>query len=201
MNLEDRSKKILFTILSIPTIYMFTPMIKMFPVGLGLKNLFISAVIFGLAFGLMIYTFHLRKTKWPIKFSGLLALIFFGLATFNSGFDTDKKKPNSLVYVQNTTENKAFFLDGVTRDISMKGLFAKIDSGFPEGTKCMVEIVLTGKTSEMTIKLTGVIVRQDESGCGIHFESDLEWWPVFSMHMPRDRNYRKYILEEDAATD
>ena len=109
MNLEDRSKKILFTILSIPTIYMFAPMIKMFPVGLGLKNLFISAVIFGLAFGLLIYTFHLRKTKWPIKFSGLLALIFFGLATFNSGFDIDKKKPNSLVYVQNTTENKAFF--------------------------------------------------------------------------------------------
>lgn len=109
MNLEDRSKKMLFTILSIPTIYMFAPTIKMFPVGLGLKNVFISAIIFGLVFGLLIQTFHLRKTKWPIKFSGVFALVFFGLATFNSGFDTDKKKPNSLVYVQNMTENKAFF--------------------------------------------------------------------------------------------
>jgi len=33
MDLEARSKRILFTILSIPTIYIFAPFIKMFPVG------------------------------------------------------------------------------------------------------------------------------------------------------------------------
>ena len=51
-------------------------------------------------------------------------------------------------------ESKAFFLDGVTRDISMRGLYAKIDFGFPVGTECQVEIILTGQTSEMTIKLS-----------------------------------------------
>lgn len=94
------------------------------------------------------------------------------------------------------TENKALSLDGVTRDISMKGLFAKIDAGFPPGTKCQVEIVLSGKSSELSIKLTGTIVRQDTTGCGVHFESDLEWWPVFAMHLPRDKKVWKLFEEE-----
>ena len=57
MDLEERSKRILFTVLTIPTIYIFAPLIKMFPVGLGLKNLFISGTIIALIFGLMIFTF------------------------------------------------------------------------------------------------------------------------------------------------
>lgn len=97
------------------------------------------------------------------------------------------------------TENKAFFLDGVTRDISMKGLFAKVDVDCPPGTKCQVEIVLTGKTSELSIKLRGVIARQDETGCGVHFESDLEWWPVFAMHLPRDSKVWKLFGEDTEA--
>lgn len=109
INLESRTKKIVFTLISIPTLYMLAPMIKMFPVGLGLKMLFVSAIILGLVFGLMIYSFHLKKTKWPIKLFGILSILFFALATFNSGFNEENKKPNSLVYVQNTNENKAFF--------------------------------------------------------------------------------------------
>ena len=99
------------------------------------------------------------------------------------------------------TDNKAFFLDGVTRDISMKGLFAKIDFGFPAGTKCQVEIVLTGKTSELSIKLNGTIVRQDITGCGVLFESDLEWWPLFAMHLPRDKKVWKLFEEEIESGD
>jgi len=32
-----------------------------------------------------------------LKLSGLLTIIFFDVATFNSGFSIDNKKPNSLV--------------------------------------------------------------------------------------------------------
>ena len=38
------TKIILATVLSIPVLFIFAPQIKMFPVGLGLKNLYISAL-------------------------------------------------------------------------------------------------------------------------------------------------------------
>jgi len=123
MNIEERSKRILFTIVSIPTIYIFAPMVKMFPVALGLKNLFISGILIALIFGLMLFTFHQKKATWMLKLSGLLALIFFGFATFNSGFSIDNKKPNSIVYIQNSDTKTAYFgtynttLDGYTKQI------------------------------------------------------------------------------------
>ncbi|MCL7762097.1 M28 family peptidase [Polaribacter sp. Z014] len=123
MNLEEKAKRILFTIISIPTIYIFAPLIKMFPVGLGLKILFVSGVLIALVFGLMIFTFHQKKTFWMQKAVGLCAIIFFGLATYNSGFSVDKKKPNSLVYIQNSDDKTAFFasydtnLDSYTKQI------------------------------------------------------------------------------------
>jgi hypothetical protein len=110
MSLDEKAKPILFTLISIPTIYIFAPMIKMFPVGLGLKNLFISAILVVLLFGILILAFQREK---PIRrvhqLIGFLTIIFFGLATFNSGFSIENKKPNSLVYIQNTDTNIAYF--------------------------------------------------------------------------------------------
>jgi hypothetical protein len=97
------------------------------------------------------------------------------------------------------TESKAFFLDGVTRDISMRGLYAKIDFGFPVGTECQVEIILAGQTSELTIKVEGTIVRREDGGCGVLFKSDLEWWPVFAMHIASSESSADVFLEEDLA--
>ncbi|MDD7915648.1 M20/M25/M40 family metallo-hydrolase [Polaribacter ponticola] len=70
MNLEAKSKRILFTLLSIPVIYIFAPLIKMFPVGLGLKNLFISGIIIALIFGLMIFTFHQKNRNGFLNYAG-----------------------------------------------------------------------------------------------------------------------------------
>lgn len=123
MNIEVRSKRILFTILSIPTIYIFAPLVKMFPVGLGLKNLFISGVLITLVFGLMIFTFHQKKAKWMLRLCGVFAIIFFGYATYTSGFSVDNRKPNSIVYIQNSDDKTAYFgtynntLDTYTKQI------------------------------------------------------------------------------------
>ena len=124
MDLEEKSKRILFTILSIPTIYIFAPMIKMFPVGLGLKILFVSGILITLVFGLMIYTFHQKKSFWMQKAAGLLTLILFGFATYNSGFSIDKKKPNSIVYIQNSDDKTAYYgTYNTTLDIYTKQIF------------------------------------------------------------------------------
>jgi len=94
-------------------------------------------------------------------------------------------------------ENKAFFLDGVTRDISMRGLFAKIDFGFPVGTKCQVEIILKGNSYELVMKLDGAIVRREDGGCGVLFDNDLELWPIFAMHIAQNESETTVFLEED----
>ena len=123
MDLEEKSKRILFTILSIPTLYIFAPLVKMFPVGLGLKILFVSGLFIALVFGLMVFTFHQKKTFWMQKTVGVLAIIFFSLATYSSGFSVDKKKPNSIVYIQNSDDKTAYFgtynqtLDEYTKQI------------------------------------------------------------------------------------
>lgn len=123
MYFDDRSNRILFTILSIPTIYIFSPMIQMFPVGLGLKNLFISSILMALIFGLLVLTFYNKKAKWMLRFSTILTFIFFGLASYNSNFSVDNKKPNSIVYIQNSDDKTSYFgtynntLDNFTKQI------------------------------------------------------------------------------------
>ena len=130
LNLKDSVKRVLFTLLSIPTIYIFAPMIKMFPVGLGLKILFVSGLFIVLVFGLMILSFHQKKSFWTQKWTGFLALLFFGIATYNSGFSVDNKKPNSLVYIENYDAKTAYFgtynttLDRYTKQV-FKGDFTE----------------------------------------------------------------------------
>lgn len=130
MDLEEKTKRILCTILSIPTIYIFAPLVKMFPVGLGLKILFVSALFIVLVFGLMILSFHQKKSFWTQKWSAILAIIFFGIATYNSGFSIENKKPNSIVYIENSDDKTAYFgtynstLDSYTEQV-FNGNFTK----------------------------------------------------------------------------
>ncbi|AZJ32831.1 Peptidase family M28 [Tenacibaculum mesophilum] len=122
MNINKASRAALFAIISIPSIYMIAPMVQLFPVALGLKTLFISAILLVFLFGLMLPVFYQEKTKngWQ-TLTGFLALLFFGYATFNSGFSIEKKKPNSLVFIQNSDSNSSYWashnktLDGYTK--------------------------------------------------------------------------------------
>lgn len=122
MNINKASRAALFAIISIPTIYMIAPMIQLFPVALGLKTLFISAILLVFLFGLMLPVFYQEKTKngWQ-TLTGFLTLLFFAYATFDSGFSIEKKKPNSLVFIQNSDTNTSYWashnktLDGYTK--------------------------------------------------------------------------------------
>ena len=110
MNLKKSRESILFVLISVPLLYIFTPMIKMFPVGLGLSKLYISGLFVALIFGLMIATFHQKGSNhWLQKFSGFLTIVFFGIATYNAGFSVANKKPNSLVYIQDSDTKTAYF--------------------------------------------------------------------------------------------
>ncbi|MEN8777258.1 MAG: hypothetical protein ABF268_09395, partial [Polaribacter sp.] len=71
--------------------------------------LFVSALFIVLVFGLMILSFHQKKSFWTQKWSAILAIIFFGIATYNSDFSIENKKPNSIVYIQNSDDKTAYF--------------------------------------------------------------------------------------------
>ncbi|MDO6812617.1 M20/M25/M40 family metallo-hydrolase [Tenacibaculum soleae] len=124
MNVKATSKATLFAIISIPTIYIIVPMIRLFPVALGLKILFVSAFLLVLVFGFILPIFHQqqKKNKWQ-TITGLATIFFFGFATFNSGFSIDKKKPNSIVFIQNSDTNTSYWatynktFDGFTKQV------------------------------------------------------------------------------------
>ena len=56
-----------------------------------------------------------------------------------------------------------------TSDVSVSGVFVKGVKGVGFGDKCRVELHLTGKTSNLVLKLAGEVVRPQEDGVPLHF--------------------------------
>ena len=98
---QSQNTLILFSIAIIPILIIFTPFIKMFPVGLGLKMLVVSSVFTVLLFGILIPIFQQyknhRKTYFLFLLIGFMALIS---ASVYSGFSEERKQiirlPNGL---------------------------------------------------------------------------------------------------------
>ena len=110
-DLKTNKLMIVWTCLSIPLIYMFAPQLKMFPVGLGLKNLFISSVLLILVFSLLLPIFsNYSHKKHMISLTGLTTLILFFMAFLNNGFDEENKKPNSIVYYTDLDKAESFWM-------------------------------------------------------------------------------------------
>jgi hypothetical protein len=58
-----------------------------------------------------------------------------------------------------------------SKDISLKGMYVRSDKRLPIGTACDIQILLTGTTQQLTINLKGRIIRLDDTGLGLHFDS------------------------------
>lgn len=101
---------IFFTILSIPILLIFAPLLKMLPVGLGLKMLAASTFFTVLLFGSLLPVFQQYKghKKAANLFLGM-GVIAIVLAAVFSSFNVDRKKPNSILYVLDATQNKAYW--------------------------------------------------------------------------------------------
>ncbi|WP_347051223.1 M28 family peptidase [Flavobacterium olei] len=95
-------------IFSIPALAIVAPFIMMFPIGLGLKILYGSAVLTVLLFGLLLPIFgaFARKGAWIVVFF-LTSISFFIYAGYHSGYEHGKAKSNSLLYVYNADRNSA----------------------------------------------------------------------------------------------
>ncbi|WP_290842460.1 M28 family peptidase [Flavobacterium sp.] len=106
----QRSSELLNALFAIPAFFVYVPFIAMFPIGLGLKILFGSAILTILVFGLLlpIFASFPKKGIWAAIF--ILGSIgcFVGANTY-SDFEPGKAKPNSLVYYYDATTDKAYW--------------------------------------------------------------------------------------------
>lgn len=109
--ITQKTNKILNLLLSVPALIIFVPFITAFPIGLGLKMLFASAILVMLLFGLLLPVLgsFSRKTNW----AALMLAISIGFiihAHINSGYEYGKAKPNSLIYEYDADKDKASWL-------------------------------------------------------------------------------------------
>ncbi|MEN9907661.1 MAG: hypothetical protein RLZZ540_802 [Bacteroidota bacterium] len=155
--LTQKYSPLLNLIFGIPALLIIAPFIQMFPIGLGLKLLFGSAILTTLCFGLLLPTFgnYVQKGTWSLLF--LLASIgFFAKAHSESDYEKGKAKSNSLVYLYDADTNSAQWLtydknlDSWTksylgenpktpRGLDAIPLFSKYDSQFTFAAKAPIK--------------------------------------------------------------
>jgi hypothetical protein len=104
----QKSNRLLNLLLTIPTILIIVPFIPMFPIGLGLKLLFGSALLVVFCFVLLLPIFgtYSRKMAWAVVLFAV-SIGFFVQAHIHSDYQNFKAKPNSLVYVLDTDTHQA----------------------------------------------------------------------------------------------
>ena len=155
--ITQKSSWILNLIFSIPALFIFVPFIQMFPIGLGLKVLFGSALLTVLTFVLLLPIFgaFMRKSWWSLFFL-ILSLGFFAKAHLASGYQAGQAKSNSLVYLYNADTKMANWatydknLDNWTKQylgenpqeatsINKNPLFSKYNSGFTFSAKAPIK--------------------------------------------------------------
>lgn len=111
---------VLMALLSFPVLFIMSPLVKMFPVGLGFylgdsdgtqfSMKIVSMILVVLIFGLLLPVFGFLKHKKRWSYGVLLITIILLLsAHFNSSFTKDNPKPNSLVYSLNADDNTAIW--------------------------------------------------------------------------------------------
>ena len=133
----------LMALLCFPVLMIISPFVKMFPVGLGLKILFVSCLLVVLVFALLIsvFGFFRHKRRWSV----IMFFIAFCLlisAHLKSSFNNERQKPNSLVYVLDIDQNKATW---VTYDKVFDSWTKKILGDKPSNASELKSITLTSK--------------------------------------------------------
>lgn len=149
---SQKSNWIVNLICGIPALLIVVPFIVMFPIGLGLKVLFGSAILTVLTFTLLLPVFgdfH-KKGTWSLLML-LISILFFAKAQYLSGYEMGKAKSNSLIYFYNANNNKAFWL---TYDTNLDSWTKTYLSEKPKGAKIFNEMKLFSKYgSEFTYAL------------------------------------------------
>ncbi len=98
----------LMLLLSLPALVLILPFVTNFPVALGLRILFVAGILAVLLFSLFLPVFGYFKFKKTLTtILGIAAISMFIIAHFNSDFNEEQPRPDSLVYVLDEDTNTA----------------------------------------------------------------------------------------------
>ena len=105
---EEKPNLVILALLSLPAIFIVLPFMVDFPVALGLKILFVAAVLTALLWVLLLPVFGFYTGNQSLAFfSYLTFFILVVVAHFSSEFNEERPKPNSLVYVHDADAETA----------------------------------------------------------------------------------------------
>lgn len=96
----------------------------------------------------------------------------------NDELNTDKRKSTRVDFsteITLKTPSQQHYFEGNSKDISQKGVFIYTDKDIPVDTLWDMILILRGASPEVTLNITGKVVRKTDEGIGIEFvEMDLE---------------------------
>ncbi|MDF0717663.1 M28 family peptidase [Muricauda sp. 334s03] len=105
---QEKPNPFLMVFLALPAVLIYSPFIKMFPVGLGLKMMVAATVFTTLLFFLALPFFGQLKSKGRLAYLFLLLFFAFGISShIQSDFNEERPKPSSLLYVYNADEDSS----------------------------------------------------------------------------------------------
>lgn len=74
-------------------------------------------------------------------------------------------------------------ISGPIKDISIAGLYVETDEKPEVGSGFAIEIVLSGRHSQMVLgSMTGEVVRTDDHGLAITFDQRFEWFAMVPLY-------------------
>ena len=82
----------------------------------------------------------------------------------------DERNKSRVVFRVNASieyENKT--INGDVENLSTSGMFMNTAENIPVGTEANITIYLSGTTSDLSLKINGVIVRRDIKGVAVNF--------------------------------
>jgi len=154
---QQRPHPYLLVVLVLPSLFIITPFIKDFPIALGLKLLFLSALLTTFLFLLALPVVGRYRRKKTLGYLFMFAALGFLIhAHVHAAFDNDQKKPNSLLYVLEPDKKEAFWvtydhmLDPWTRNyiraskngetaLQSTSFYSKYGTGFTQTTKAPLQ--------------------------------------------------------------
>lgn len=121
---QEKPNTLLLLFLALPGIFIHTPFIKMFPVGLGLKMMIAATLVVTLLFFIVLPFFKQINTPLRLTVLSFFFFAFFSIsAHLDSGFSQENPKPSSLLYVYDADKNTAKWATYDTRTIAWNGQF------------------------------------------------------------------------------
>lgn len=130
---QKKPNPFLMVFLAFPAILIYSPFIKMFPVGLGLKMMVAATVFTTLLFFLALPFFGQLKSKGRLAYLFLFLFFAFGISShIQSDFNEERPKPSSLLYVYNADENSSQWATYDHELIGWNGQFLGDDKRKPE---------------------------------------------------------------------